>query len=114
MTNPTSRLRKVALLIALIFLLAYGLFEARRYIEGPVLQISEPKEGESVVGPAVHVVGFGRNLSYLYINGAQAYLDEKGGLNFTYTPPQGYTVLTLEAKDRFGRTRTIHTSFIVK
>ncbi len=114
MTDPRRNLRRLSILVGLILLAGYALFEARRYIQGPVIQITEPKAGEVVTGPAVYVVGFGRNLSYLYINGAQAYLNEKGELSFTYTPPRGYTVLTAEAKDRFGRSKIIYIPFVVK
>ena len=114
MTDPRRNLRRLGIIIFLCLLVAYGLFEARRYIAGPGLRIDEPRPQESVQGPAVHIAGHGSNLSYLYINGAQAYLNEKGDISYTYTPPPGYTVLTVMGKDRFGRTRTVYIPFVVK
>jgi hypothetical protein len=114
MTDSRKAVRQFGLLIILLLGIGYALFEARRYTEGPIIHIQSPTEGEVVEGPAVHVTGYGKNLSYLYINGSQAYLNENGELMYTYTPPLGYTVLTAEARDRFGRSRTIYIPFKVK
>lgn len=114
MSDSRRTAKRLSILIILVLVLGYALFEARRYIEGPIIHIDTPKSGQSLTGPAVHVTGYGRNLSYLYINGAQAYLNEKGELSYTYTPPVGYTVLTAKAQDRFGRSRTVYISFNVK
>lgn len=114
MTDPRKEIRRWALIAVVLLLASYALFEARRYIQGPVIHIDEPLSGGSVEGPAVHVKGYGQNLSYLYINGTQAYLNEEGKLDFTYTPPKGFSILTAEGKDRFGRATTIHIPFVVK
>ena len=114
MTDPRKQMRRWALIIAVLLLASYALFEARRYIQGPVIHVDEPFAGGSVEGPDVHIRGYGRNLSYLYINGTQAYLNEEGKLDFTYTPPKGFSILTAEGKDRFGRATTIHIPFVVK
>lgn len=114
MTDPRKKLKHILLIVALCALVAYGLFEARRYLAGPVIHVDSPTPNSALVGPQVEVRGFGRNLAYLYINGSQAYLNEKGELSYTYTPPKGYTVLTVEGKDRFGRTRTLHIPFVVQ
>ena len=100
--------------IAVLLLLGYGLFEARRYLQGPVLVIETPTWGQVMTGPAVIVTGYGKNLSYLYINGAQAYLDEEGLLTWVYTAPTGYTELEAEGRDRFGRSTKVQVTFIVK
>ena len=114
MSDSRPSLKRLVILSALVLLLAYGIFEARRYLEGPVVRIDRPAEGETVEGPSVRVSGHAENLSYLYINGAQAYVDENGSISWVYTPPKGYTVLEVRASDRFGRERTVSVPFIVK
>lgn len=113
MSDSRPKLKRLILLIALVAIASYGLFESRRYLEGPVIRIDRPAPGETVAGPAVRVSGHARNLSYLYINGAQAYVDENGTIAWAYTPPKGYTVLTARAVDRFGRSREVTVPFIV-
>lgn len=114
MTDSRKEIRRWALIIIVLALASYGLFEARRYLQGPVIRVDEPQPNASIEGPSVQIKGYGRNLSYLYINGTQAYLDEEGKLDFTYTPPTGFSIATLEGKDRFGRMTTTHIPFVVK
>lgn len=114
MSQSRTHFGRLALLVLIVLVAAYGLFEARRYLAGPSVTIDTPKSYQTLGGPAVHVSGHGENLSYLYINGTQAFLDEHGTISFVYTPPSGYTVLTAEARDRFGRSVRITIPFIVK
>lgn len=108
------KLKRLIFLIALIAIASYGLFESRRYLEGPIIRIDRPAPGETLEGPAIRVSGYARNVSYLYINGTQAFVDENGILLWSYVPPKGYTVLTARAVDRFGRSREVTVPFIVK
>ena len=88
-------------LIALV--LAYGGFEARRLLAGPELTIISPRNDSATSSATVTVVGTAHNIAFLTINGAQAYTDEAGHFSLTFSPPPGYTVVTVAASDRFGR-----------
>jgi hypothetical protein len=114
MSNSRPRLGRVALIFGVVILIGYGLFEARRYLTGPVIVIESPAPYEEVAGPSVTIRGHGENLSFLYINGEQAYLDEEGRLAWVYAPPLGYTVLIARAEDRFGRAREVRVPFVIK
>lgn len=114
MNDSRPRLKRLLSIAGILLLLGYGLFEARRYLTGPILAIDRPTPGEVIDGPTVRVSGHAENLSYLYINGTQAFVDEHGTISWVYTPPRGYTVLTARASDRFGRERTVSIPFIVK
>lgn len=93
------------LLIALLILGAtgYGLFEARRILEGPQITISEPRDGSTVAKGAVILAGTARNISFLTINDKPALTDERGRFAQLLTPPSGYAIFTVAATDRFGR-----------
>jgi hypothetical protein len=113
MADSRRSWKLIGSVVVLVLIVGYALFGARRYLQGPVLTISYPTNGSRVEGPSVTVTGTGANLSYFYINGAQAFLNEDGTFSFVYTPPPGATILTAEGKDRFGRTRTIEVRFTV-
>lgn len=114
MSDSRPRIKRLIFLSIFVLIACYGLFEARRYLEGPVVHIDRPVAGETIEGPVVRISGYARNLSYLYINGAQAFVDENGTIVWSYVPPKGYTVLTAKASDRFGRSREVTVPFIVK
>ena len=99
--------RRTALLILIpvcvVLLLGYGLFEARKLIEGPQITIESPHNGSATSSSAVIVSGTAQNISFLTINDAPAYTDESGHFALTLSPPPGYTVFTVAGVDRFGR-----------
>jgi hypothetical protein len=92
--------------LAILAILGYGLFEARRLIGGPAIELDAPIEGSMTASTTVEIRGIARNISFLTINDAPAFTDEAGRFAETLSPPPGYAIFTVAATDRFGR-RTI-------
>ena len=101
--SPQRTFAVAATVCLLLAALLYGLFEARRFLTGPVLTIDTPLPG-SRVASVVTVRGVAQNISFITLNGRQIYVDDAGVFKETLTPAKGYTVLTVEVRDRFGRT----------
>lgn len=99
-------MRRLVIALATLLILGYGLFEARRLIEGPELVILSPSNGSATSSDAVTIVGTADNISFLTINDAPAYTDEAGKFVYRFSPPAGYTTVTVAATDRFGRRAT--------
>lgn len=99
--------------LVILLILGYGLFEARRLIEGPTISIDSPAPGSATSSVAVTVTGKAQNISFLTINDAPAYTDESGKFVYRFTPPAGYTVVTIAATDRFGRKASRSVEFSV-
>lgn len=93
----------VFLAIAVIGLVGYGLFEARRLIEGPVLTIESPQDGSATSSLGVRIAGKAQNISFLSINDKPSYTDESGHFSELLSLPPGFTIVTVAATDRFGR-----------
>ena len=91
----------IALLVVVVA--GYGLFEARRIIEGPTIAILTPVDGSATSTSALSITGRAENISFLTINDKTAYTDEAGNFAVTVSPPPGLAVVTVAAKDRFGR-----------
>jgi len=100
---------RLAILALCLVLVGYGLFEARRLIEGPVITITSPKNGSATSTDMVVVTGTAYNIAFLTINSEPANTDQSGRFSYLFSPPPGYTTITVAARDRFGRTtvRTI-------
>lgn len=100
--NP--RPLSVVLLGALALIIAgYGLFEARRIIEGPVITITLPANGSATSSTGVIIAGNAQNISFLTINDRPSFTDKQGNFSETLSLPPGFAVLTVAATDRFGR-----------
>lgn len=94
----------------LVVTVGYGLFEGRKLLEGPRLTVESPVDGSATSTSMVVVSGEAHNIAFLSINGRQAYTDSRGHFTETLSPPPGYTVLVVEAEDRFGRhvSKSVH------
>jgi hypothetical protein len=100
----TPRPLSVLLLSMLaVAILGYGLFEARRIIEGPVVTIYTPQNGSATSTTGVVIAGKAENISFLTINDKPSFTDQQGNFSETLSIPPGFTVLTVAATDRFGR-----------
>jgi hypothetical protein len=104
-------MKRLVVVIAVLVLVGYGLFEARRLIAGPEVIIYAPLDGTATSSTLVTVVGRVQNISFLTINDKPAFADEQGRFVYRYSPPPGYTALTVAATDRFGRRIERHVSF---
>jgi hypothetical protein len=104
---------RIVVAIAILALLGYGLFEARKLIEGPQLTILSPRDGTATSSDTVTITGTAQNIAFLTIDDAPAHTDESGYFTETFSPPPGYTVVTVAATDRFGRRAHTSVAFTV-
>jgi len=96
-------MKRVLIVCIVLVVLSYGLFEARKLLQGPEITIESPADGSATSSAAVTVMGTAQNISFLTINDAPSYTDEAGKFVYRFSPPAGYTVVTVAAVDRFGR-----------
>lgn len=112
--GPLSTNRPLYVLMgaALAIIVAYGLFVATPYLLGPSLTVRTPEEGATVSSPTVLVSGETERVSYVSINNLPVPLSEDGTFAVERAYPKGYTVIMVEARDRFGRSVTDTIRFI--
>lgn len=96
-------MKRLFIIAAVLVVVGYGLFEARRIIAGPELIVDSPTDGSATSSALVTITGRVKNISFLTINDHTASADEQGLFVYHYSPPVGYTVATIAATDRFGR-----------
>lgn len=106
-------MRRALIALTILFVVGYGLFEARRLIAGPELHILSPRPYSATSSAVVTIEGTAENISFLTINDAPAYTDESGKFVYRYAPPAGYTVVLVAAIDRFGRSARVSVPFTV-
>ena len=96
-------MKRALIVFIVLVVISYGLFEARKLLEGPEITIDSLADGLSTSTTAITVVGTAQNIAFLTINDAPSYTDESGKFVYRFSPPAGYTVVTVAATDRFGR-----------
>ena len=93
---------------------AYAYFQSREYIRGPLLTIDEPINGAVSATSLMPMRGKALNISFLTLNGRQIFTDEQGRFEESLLLSEGYSIMTLEAKDRFGHTETRRLELVYK
>lgn len=99
--------------VFLVLLAAYGLVEAWPLLAGPSLRVESPRDGAPFPGGIVAITGETRRIAKLTLNGHSLLHDENGSFSSTLTFPQGGSILTFVATDRFGRRITITRTIFV-
>lgn len=92
-------------------LLFYVLFQARNFINGPVIEIRDtytPLTHERVIP----LVGVARNIVKLTLNGQEITTDKNGNFSEMVVLPEGYSVVSIVAFDRFGRTTDVAREYV--
>ncbi len=102
-----ERTPKLIVSISLIAIIAVGLsvysyLQFKEYLRGPVLTIEEPQNGSMSTTSLVLLRGSARNVSFLTLSGRQIFTNEQGSFKESLLLQNGYNIMTLEAKDRFG------------
>lgn len=92
--------------LILLIILFYILFQARNFIQGPHILLTHDVATLSHER-VLTVVGTAENVVLLTLNGKEIHTDTHGNFSHTLVLEQGYTIMTLEAHDRFGRVTKI-------
>ncbi|HUD04115.1 MAG TPA: hypothetical protein VMR73_01320 [Candidatus Paceibacterota bacterium] len=89
-----------------VIIVGYGTFQFRNLVLGPRIWIASPIDGEATTTQIILVSGTIKNAAFITFNGAQIFTDENGAWSDDIVLMSGYNVLTLVAKDRFGKVAT--------
>jgi hypothetical protein len=103
--NDSPWIRRGFFIVLALFLVLYVLFQSKNLIEGPLLTVSKPLDGETLTYSAVDVEGTAKNISYIYLNDHPIFVDTEGNFRETVIAPVGYSIIKVSAKDKFGRTK---------
>ena len=87
--------------LLLIFL--YSLFQARFLILGPQIKIIYPKNGTIVSTGLILVEGTAKNVSWISLDDRQIFTNEQGYWKEKLILSSGVSIITIKARDRFGR-----------
>jgi hypothetical protein len=98
-----SRLTKIALGIFFVIVLGYAYFEARGILYGPSINVStEITQSDTAF---VSIKGQAERITALSMNGKAIPVTEEGVFDEPYLLAPGLNRITLDATDRYGRSR---------
>lgn len=103
MPNFTTPVRRILLTIFAVTILVYAGFKAQNLIQGPVLSITSPQNGETLRNPLVLIEGEAHNIAFISLNDRQIFIDSAGHFKEELLLPPGYSIISLKARDKFNR-----------
>ncbi len=106
-----SLVMAVLIMLAVMLIIAYVMYQARFLLEGPKLYlIDEPDNVQN--SQIVYLRGKASNISTIRLNGRQIFTDRTGYFDEALLLENGYTIATIQATDRYGRTQRIVKQFV--
>lgn len=102
--RATFYIRTAVVIIFALALAGYALYQTKSLREGPQLLITTPLNGSLATTSLLVISGTAKNISWITLNGRQIYVDEAGNFREQLLLSYGYNIITLSAKDKFGRT----------
>ncbi|MCF7815490.1 MAG: hypothetical protein K9M10_00200 [Candidatus Pacebacteria bacterium] len=110
-TTLGTSIRVIGGILLLVLLALYIQFQARNIILGPTISLT----GEYV--PIQHersivLSGDAHNVVKLTLNGNEIHTNQDGGFTQMLVLENGYTIMSLNAQDRFGRTTSLMRGYV--
>ena len=107
-------LRTALIAIFVLFIAGYAFYQSKNLREGPRLSIDTPINGALATTSLITVAGTAQNITAISLNGRAIYIDETGHFEEKLLLSYGYNIITLSAKDKFGRTVTKKLELVYK
>ncbi len=92
--------------ITVLLTIGFVVFQGRFLITGPRIVLKDLPEGPQN-SQQITITGDAYNISRLWLNDRPIYTDAKGRFEEALVLENGYTVATLRAEDRYGRTTRV-------
>jgi hypothetical protein len=103
----------VGVLLTLIILIYAGT-KSINLLSGPKLTLERPKNGETVSSDLLTIQGYARNIAFLTLNDRRIFVNDTGVIFDQLLLYEGYNIITLKAKDKFGRETSLVREVIYK
>jgi len=105
-----TAIRFIGIVILICIVLWYVQFQARSFLQGPTLVLEEKEVVQHE--RSIILAGKTSNIVRLTLNGREIYTNREGSFTQTLVLEDGYTIMKLEAHDRFGRNTSLLRSYV--
>ncbi len=98
---------KILLYVLIVgFIAWYGHFQARFFLDGPRVTLTSPTT-DVLNERIIAVTGSTENITDITLNGRSIHTDAFGNFTEQLVLENGYTIMTVEVRDRYGRTSSL-------
>lgn len=101
--HPRLFLKLCAVLAVTIAIGGYAFYTMKSLMQGPVITVTAPNDGEAVEQAVITVSGTTKHIAKIALNGRPIPIDEDGAFREDVAVPLGYAILSITGEDRFGK-----------
>lgn len=105
MKGPNWYLKMLGVSAAGALCIGYAYFQTLRVLHGATLSVTEPPQGATFSKPLIAIRGQAQRASFISMNDREILTDESGRFAEEVLLAQGYNVVTVRMRDRFGALR---------
>lgn len=87
----------------LFLILGYSFYQSKNLLMGPVITVSEPKNGATVPEQLVKIAGIAKNINKITLDDRPIYVDEVGVFSEKLLLSDGYNIIKISAWDKFSK-----------
>lgn len=102
--------KRIVLFAFILFLILVGLYfwrEISFLLKPPSLEVSQPVADMTTNQGVLEILGKTNPAVYLTINNQEVYIDKEGNFKTEIELSEGINLITIQAKNRFGKTNEI-------
>ena len=104
--NYKTMIRNASICLFAFTIIGYGIYRFYPYIHGVELSVNNIHTGDTITTPTLTLEGTAPRAHSLEINNSPISIDKKGNFSEPIILPDGYNIVTVSAKDAFGKTST--------
>ncbi len=90
-------------ILSVLFLISYGVFNARSLITGPVIEIFSPATETETMENVITIRGRAINMIFISVNEKPIFVDKEGLFEEKLLLSPGSNIIEIRAKDRFKK-----------
>jgi hypothetical protein len=109
--TPSTILTYVGMSAVILLLCSYVIFQARLLITGPQVTLDFVPETIQTVR-TITLAGNTKNITEITLNGRDIMTTQGGHFNEDVVLQNGYTIVRINASDRYGRETTLEHEFV--
>ncbi len=96
-------IRRFVIILSVVLLVAYGIFNARNLIIGPTIDIFSPAQNTETRENLITIKGKAKNITFLSLNEKPIFVDMEGLFEEKLLLSPGSNIIEIRAKDRFKK-----------
>ena len=96
-----KNIRKIIFSLIIVFIISYGIFNARYIISGPNIHILSPNTNTEIKSDTMTIRGVAKNTTYISINQRPIYINTEGFFEEEVLLYPGFNNIEIRAIDRF-------------